>query len=99
MTTETLIELFEKYADDEFLKWDRVENKRSSRSDLHAFLLLDELMPGQKPDIVSSASHDQIWLDPTLEDLAPVITEAQILELIRSGVMLDSETDSLSMFV
>ena len=33
------------------------------------------------------------------EELAAAATEAQIIELIRCGVMLNDEVDSLSMFV
>lgn len=84
MTTEALEELFDS-RDDEYLKFSRIENKRSSRPDLHAFLLLDELAPGGY-DMVCSASHDEIWLSPALEDLAPHVTEDQVVELIRCGV-------------
>lgn len=82
---------------DEFLKFERIVNKKSNRPDIHAFILLDELCPG-KSDMVSGADHDIIFLDVEIEDLAKVITEEQVVELIRCGVML-SEYDCLSMFV
>jgi hypothetical protein len=88
---------FEKY-DEEFLEFGRVQNKRSKRPDLHAFLLLDELVPG-KSDIVSCAEHDEIWLDVSPDELAEVATEEQILELHRCGVRYDGGTDSLALFV
>ena len=47
----TLQKRFEKY-DDEYAEFERVENKRSQRRDLHAFLLLDEIVPGDT-DMVS----------------------------------------------
>ena len=59
---ESVGDRWERVAGDEFLKFDRVENKRSQRSDLHAFLLLDELFPCDS-DIVNHAEHDQIWLE------------------------------------
>ena len=89
-------ELFEKY-EDEFLKFERVENKRSQRRDLHAFLLLDELCPSTRT-IVGCAEHDEIFLEPSPEALETA-TEEQIVELIRCGVRISSETDSLAMFV
>lgn len=89
-------ELFEKY-EDEYHKFDLVQNKLSQRADLHAFLLLDLIVPG-KCDIVSSAEHDEIWLGVSLEELESA-TEEQILELIRCGVRLDSSNDALAMFV
>ena len=94
-------EIWNKYSDgetDEFLKFDRVQNKMSQRADLHAFLLLDKLMPGDC-DMVCSAEHDEIWLDVRPEDLEKVITEEQIVELIRCGVRFESDTESFAMFV
>jgi hypothetical protein len=79
-----LEEMFEKH-EDEFLKFDRVQNKRSKRQDLHAFLLLDELVPGDN-DIVSCAEHDEIYLGVDCGELAEVITEEQVIELSRCGV-------------
>jgi hypothetical protein len=95
MTIEQLEELFEKY-DDEFLKFDRVERKLNNRSDLHAFLLLDVLVPGNAC-MVAAADHDEIYLDVELEELAKVATENQIIELIRSGVRYGDS--GLCMFV
>jgi len=90
-------EIFEKN-NAEFLKFGNVQNKLSQRADLHAFMLLDALLPGDQ-DMVSAADHEEIWLDVGIEDLAAVATEAQIVELIRCGVRLDSEFDCLCMFV
>ena len=81
--------------DEEFLKFDRVERKRSQRPDLHAFLLLDEIVPG-RADIVCAAEHDEIFLDVDLDDLAAKATREQIVELVRCGVRLDHE--GLAMF-
>lgn len=90
-----LEEVFAKH-DGEFLKFDRVANPASKRPDLCAFLLLDQLLPGNT-DIVSSASHDEIWLSVDCEELAKVAAAYQIITLIRCGVRYDS--DGLCMFV
>lgn len=90
-----IYDLFEKY-NSEFLQFECVLNKRSNRPDLHAFMLLDELMPDDK-DIVSSASHDQIWLWVELDKLDSVIDETQVRELVQCGIFIDE--DALSMFV
>lgn len=88
---------FEKFDEtNEYGKFDRIENKRSKRPDLHAFLLLDSLVPGEG-DMVSAAEHDEIFLDTEVEKLAKVATEADILELVRCGVRY-SEYDCLAMF-
>ena len=104
-----LAEIFEKY-EDEFLHFDRVANKRSKRADLHAFLLLDEIIPPQptrgRPervdesyDMVAAAEHDEIWLVTDVDELAEKATEEQIVELIRCGVRFSRESSSLAMFV
>jgi len=78
----------------EFLNFKKVENKRSNRPDLNAFLLLEELFPGDG-DMVCAARHDKIWLDVEYDDIEK-LTEAQIIELARCGVVYDGE--SLFMF-
>jgi len=88
-------ELFEKY-EDEYLEFHRIENKRSNRPDLHAFLLLDELFPSDQ-DIICSAEHDQFWLDVPEEEIEK-IPEDKIIELVRCGVGYDEDIESLSMF-
>ena len=74
-----LAEVFEKF-DDEFLNFEDIENKRSSRSDLHAFLLLDSLVPGSGR-IIAGADHDEIYLECDVAALEA--EEKDILELIR----------------
>jgi hypothetical protein len=49
--------------------------------------------------MVSAAEHDEIWLEISMEKLAAVATEDQVIELIRSGVRLDASSESLAMFV
>ena len=95
MTIEEFAEEFEN--DDDYGKFEKVCNKLSSRPDLHAFLLLDRLMPTRNYDIVDGAAHDMIFLDPNVEHLAEVITKEQIAELIQCGVIYDD--DCLCMYV
>lgn len=91
-----LAEVFKKF-DGDYIKFERIENKLSGRPDLHAFLLLDKLMPGTR-DMVSAAEHDEIYLDVDCEKLAEVASEHDILALTRCGVRYDEDTDSLCMF-
>ena len=93
-------EAFAKYEESEFLKFERIEKDKMlhERKDIGAFMLLHKLAPGTG-DIVVSAEHDEIWLDVDIEKLESSATEEDILYLIRCGVMYDTETDSLSMFV
>jgi hypothetical protein len=89
-------ERFEAFNDD-YLKFDRIENKRNQRPDLHAWLLLDELFPHPGHGIVSAAESGEIWIDVEGEKLE-ILTDEQILELVRCGVWYDSEYDCLAMF-
>jgi hypothetical protein len=93
----TLAERFAEAEKDWQSKFDDIEQKRSSRPDLHAFLLLNELLPDTS-DIVSASEHDEIWLGVDCAKLAEVITDAQIVELARCGVHYDDYNDSLQMF-
>lgn len=87
--------VFEKH-NDEFLKFKRVKNKLSSRPDIHAFILLNQLVPGTR-DMVSAAEHDEFFLDVDVDELEKVATEEQVIDLIRCGVRLCDY--GLAMFV
>lgn len=97
MTKDEIEQFFEDNNDGEFLEFEKIQNPRSKRPDLHAFLLLDALFPGDR-DMVESAEHDEIWLNVELEQLEGKVTEAQLLELIRCGVRID-DSGYLCMFV
>lgn len=92
-----LCNTFEKF-EDEYGEFERVQDKLSSRPDLHAFILLNELCPDGR-DIVSAAEHDEIYLDVDMDELATVITEDQVCDLVRCGVRYDGGLDCLAMFV
>jgi len=93
-----LQEVWDKY-DDEYLQFGRVENPLYPRPDIAAFLLLDKLVPASfNREMICGASHDEIYLDTDVEDLAKAATEEDILTLIRCGVRL-IDGDYLAMFV
>jgi hypothetical protein len=98
MSVEQLSATFDKY-EDEYIQFQNVANKRSRRPDMHAFIVLDELLPGDgKGDLISAAEHDQFFLDIEPEALARVATEEIILDLVRCGVSFDKENASLFLF-
>ncbi len=97
--TQNLNELFEKH-EDEFLKFERISSPLSKRPDVHAFLLLDTIVPPKRErDMVSATAHDEIYLDVDATELAAAITDEQARDLARCGVRYDSAYDSLCMFV
>lgn len=89
-------EIITKY-NDEYLQFDRVVEKFSNRPDLHAFILLDQLIPSDN-DIISCAEHDQIWLDIEIDSLNDVATEEQMIDLVRCGVRYNAGDCSLIMY-
>ncbi len=72
--------------------------ERKQLKDLDAFILIDKLVPSGNDDIVSCASHDQIWIYVDTEELANVISEDEVRFLSDCGVFFDEESESLSMF-
>lgn len=86
-------------ADDEYIKFGRIEKPLHPRPDICAFIKLHELVPGEARDMVCAAEHDEIYLDVDCEKLAEVATQEDIVYLTRCGVRFDSSTDSLAMFV
>ncbi len=96
-----IIAAFDKFSvegEDEYLHFERIAVPLSKRPDLHAFLMLDAMLPGAKRNMVCASAHDEFYLDVGLEKLAAVATEEQIRDLVRCGVILNSDTESLSMF-
>ena len=97
MTPEDIIAAFERYEETDYIKFDRVVNPPSMRPDLCAFLILDRLCPGVT-DMVSAAEHDEIYLSPGIDAISQGITDADILTLVRCGVMYHEEFECLYMF-
>lgn len=81
----------------EYCRFEKVANKRSQRSDVHAFLLLDELFPGFG-GLVTGANGDMIRLDIN-DDQVETLTDEQILELSWCSVSHDGNAGGLCMFV
>lgn len=96
MTQHEIRDLFEEYSS-EYLKFDRIENPMSKRPDLHAFLLLDKLVPGDR-DMIAGAEHDEIHLEIELSDLTSVVTVEEIIDLIRCGIRIHEDGYHLCMF-
>lgn len=92
------IEAFFEANDDEYLKFERVENKLHYRPDIHAFLLISKILPEDRGDIITSSEHDEFYLEADCETLFERATEEQVIELIRCGVRFDNSLESLCMY-
>ena len=100
MTLKEMFDLFVKHSDGEGHCFEKVKNRRSNRMDVHGMLLLDTLVPSKQkaaPDLISCSEHDEVWFETDLEDLAKVITEDQVIEMLRCGIYYDTSTESLHM--
>jgi hypothetical protein len=85
---------FEKH-DDEHGRFERVpaERRLSQRSELHAMILLDRLVPGDSEMIISPHYDGGSILDIDLSRLAASANEQDLLDLIRCGVGIANEMD------
>jgi len=94
----TVSEMFQKH-DSEYHHFERIPEvvRYSNRADLHAFIMLDKIVPGIT-SIISAAEHDEVYLGFEVTDLEGYITEEQVKDLLRCGVMLNEGLDSLYMF-
>lgn len=79
---------------DEYHKFDRIAQWFNRVPEIHAFILLSNLMP-KLDNIVSAAEHDIIYLSPNCEELFKVAESYHLIDLIRCGVLYDSYNDSL----
>lgn len=98
MEIDEIRELFEKH-DEEFLKFEKVENKLSNKRDLHAFMLLDQLSKDKSGDIIGHAEHDEYLLNFDEEEIENLdLTENIIIDLRRCGVLFDEEFEVFKLF-
>lgn len=91
-----LEKMFAAVDEDEFLKFESIENPRHPRPDLCAFLLLHELQP-EATDMISASAHDEFFLSIDVGKLGKVISQEDVVTLVRCGVRY-SEYDCLAMF-
>ena len=90
MTRERFEHLFGKH-EQYYVQFEQIDNPLHNRPDLAAFLLLAELCPGSG-DIIGAAEHDEVYLSIDVEKgLLPVVTEENIIYLLRCGVSYREE--------
>lgn len=99
MTRDELVRLFAEYDKTDFLEdWKIVGDQPSGRWDLCGLIRLDKLCPG-KSYILGGASHDMVYLDADLDELAKVASPEDVLYLVRCGIVLTEDSDCLALFV
>lgn len=83
-------------------EFSKIEQPRHHRPDVCAMLLITERAPrtpgqGAPRPLICKASHGCLYFDVDPDALASVLTEADVIELLRCGVTLGS--DGLLMMV
>lgn len=81
-----------------YLQFHEVRIKKSSRPDLHAFLILNELFPDEK-NILFAAEHDEVRLNVNMDEFCKRTTKEIVLDLHRCGILYDKLNDFLFMYV
>lgn len=99
MTTQEMADLFEKQ-NKEYLQFANVIVRFCNRPDLHAMILLNEIADDDCSDIVCRApdTYNEFAFRLDVDNIAANITEEQIIDLIRCGVMYDKQHNILTMF-
>lgn len=95
MKTEDLKEFFDANFD-EYLHFERVENKTTNRPDMEAFLMLDKQY-NSNIGIIGSAIYEEVCLNVDIDKID--LTEDDVIKLLRCGIRFNSDYDCLSMFV
>ena len=83
---------------DEFSMFENIEDPLNPRPDLCAFMLLHSLLP-DNDDMIAAGEHDVIYLSIDVNELNVILSDRDLLTLIRCGVSHDRGRDSLMMFV
>lgn len=102
MTLTELKALFNQHDKAEWGHFERVENPRNPRPDLHALLMLDALFPydpGDPKGMVTAVSSETVWLSPETDALLAVLTEAHVIELLRCRVWLVDHQNTLAIIL
>lgn len=94
-------ELFEKH-NEEFLKFDRINEPLSSCPDLCAMMyMMNFLTMKQRErhnDIISCSEHDEIFFSIDVDYFSEIASESDVIYLIRCGVRYSEEFSSFCMF-
>jgi hypothetical protein len=90
-----LKDLFDTH-EDEFNEFDRIEEPLHRRRDICALMLLDRLVPGETGNsIINDSDGEFIMLDVDCKELAEVISEEDVITLLRCGVKYDEDYECL----
>lgn len=105
LTKEEVIEFFKKHEKEEFLYSERMNVKFHWRPDLNGLLLLESLgyysnIDRKNPiDFFGEVTDYGVLLRISVEDTLGEITEAIIIELLRSGINYSKEEDSFVLVI
>ena len=95
MNTNELIELFETH-NIEYKKFSSIpkESKLHNRPDLCALLKLDKLAPNEGMKILSNEYDYKLYISVQLNKVLNIITEDDVIYLLRCGVLFCVEYEA-----
>ena len=95
---EDIYEVFDQY-NDEYLEFEHItEHKPYTSKDMCAFHRLYQLVD-IKGNIIDAANHYIMYLNVDVDELAKKASVEDILYLIRCGIHIDEDNNSLAKFV
>ncbi len=96
---ERVRQLFEKH-EREYWRFERVSLPLSNRPDMHALICLNLLFPSEPGEsvMIGKACNDEIYFELNKEQISS-LSENQVIDLARCGVIYDEECNLLMMYV
>ncbi|MCP4342085.1 MAG: hypothetical protein GY799_25185 [Desulfobulbaceae bacterium] len=96
---ERVRKLFEKHKG-EYRHFERVSLPLSNRPDMHALKCLDSLFPTEPGEsvMIGEVCNEGIYFELTKEQIS-LLSEGQVINLTRCGVIYDEERKLLMMYV
>lgn len=98
MIFDDFVELMDNEDFKDFGDFSKVSKKRSPYRDLHALMLLSELLPGTGK-VLGGSDHETVYLSFDVHELVPLLTPEIVYELKHCGVLYDEDNEALMMFV
>ena len=99
MNIQELKKLFKKHSENEYIEFEKVENKKSKFADIHGLLLLEEKFPPNEIShgILDNFDYETATINIEIEEDNIPLTENDIIELLRCGIDYDEDLECLTM--
>lgn len=99
MTLDEFAATWEKHRENEAEQFLRIEYPPFRQRDLCGLVKFAKILKSDRAFILSGARRTRAWLSGSVDQLAAVSTEDDIIYLLRCGVCYDKHQEQLYMFV